>query len=149
MSTKPNSGMFKKGNKAGEIWTEEKTIETLNSMLETLKNDETIIDLIDLVVIKYDLYLEIITHWKKRHPENNTVIQTIKKIKNIIEHRIAKGAMNNEYNPTFSIFNLKHNYGWKDKQEIEQTNRNTNINIEVKDLKEKEKIDNILDNLIE
>jgi hypothetical protein len=40
-------------------------------------------------------------------------------IKQILEHRVVNmGA--DARNPTFTIFNLKHNYGWKDKQIIEQ-----------------------------
>ena len=70
--------------------------------------------------------------FQKSHPELEAKIiilsDTRKKIKEIFEHRIVSGAMKNKYNPTFSIFNLKNNYGWKDKQEVESKNED-NITI--------------------
>lgn len=41
---------------------------------------------------------------------------TIKKAKAICEYFVEKGALTNKLNPTFSIFNLKNNYGWEDEQ---------------------------------
>lgn len=45
---------------------------------------------------------------------------TIKKAKTRVENNIEKNALMGKYNPTIAIFNLKNNFGWKDKQEIEQ-----------------------------
>jgi hypothetical protein len=61
--------------------------------------------------------------FKKENPELVEKIQilsdTRKKIINLLEQRIVSGAMQNKFNPTFCIFNLKNNYGWKDKQEVD------------------------------
>lgn len=46
---------------------------------------------------------------------------TIKKAKDKIEAQLEENALLGRYNPTFTIFNLKNNYGWQDKQEIDTT----------------------------
>ena len=53
---------------------------------------------------------------------------TIKKAKLFIENYIEKGALVGDLHPVFSIFNLKNNYGWKEKQEIEHSG-DMNVNI--------------------
>jgi hypothetical protein len=42
-----------------------------------------------------------------------------KKVKDIQEVNIVQGALSGKYNPTFSIFFMKNNLGWKDKVEQE------------------------------
>lgn len=49
---------------------------------------------------------------------------TIKKAKTKIEASIEKGALMGLYNPTFSIFNMKNNFGWQDKHEVDTTSSN-------------------------
>lgn len=46
---------------------------------------------------------------------------SIKKAKDRCEAKIEEGLLSGTYNATGAIFNLKNNYGWKDKQEIEQS----------------------------
>lgn len=46
---------------------------------------------------------------------------TIKRAKQKIENNIEENAMMGILNPTVSIFNLKNNFGWKDKTEQEIT----------------------------
>lgn len=46
---------------------------------------------------------------------------TVKKAKTRVENNIEKFSMMGKYNPTMAIFNLKNNFGWKDKQEVEST----------------------------
>jgi hypothetical protein len=45
---------------------------------------------------------------------------TIKKAKQIIEADVEEGSLTGAYNATAAIFNLKNNFGWHDKQEIDQ-----------------------------
>lgn len=49
---------------------------------------------------------------------------TIRRAKTKIEANIEQGALIGVFNPTFSIFNMKNNFGWQDKQEIDTTNLN-------------------------
>lgn len=45
---------------------------------------------------------------------------TIKRAKSRVEEDIEIWALTNALNPTSAIFNLKNNFGWVDKQEIDQ-----------------------------
>lgn len=49
---------------------------------------------------------------------------TIKKAKNRIEEQLEENSLMGKYNPTFAIFNLKNNFDWKDKQQIDTTSTN-------------------------
>lgn len=55
---------------------------------------------------------------------------TIKRAKEKIEQQLEENALMNKGNATFTIFNLKNNFGWKDNLEIDnkQTSRITIIN---------------------
>lgn len=44
---------------------------------------------------------------------------TIKRAKQKIENWIEEHSLMGDTNPTVSIFNLKNNFGWKDKQEVD------------------------------
>jgi hypothetical protein len=75
------------------------------------------------------LYLDIcrdtLLEWEKNVEEFS---DTIKKAKIRIENFIEEKSITGYLNPTVSIFNLKNNFGWKDKQEVEQSG-GLNINI--------------------
>lgn len=57
------------------------------------------------------------------YEEKEEFVDTIKAAKAVCENHAEEGAMMNELNATMAIFSLKNNYKWKDKTEIEQTNR--------------------------
>lgn len=44
---------------------------------------------------------------------------TIKKAKQRVENWIEEHSLSGDINPTVSIFNLKNNFGWKDKTEVD------------------------------
>jgi len=44
---------------------------------------------------------------------------TIKKAKQKVERQLEENALMGKANSTFTIFNLKNNYGWKDNIEVE------------------------------
>lgn len=46
---------------------------------------------------------------------------TIKKAREKVEQQLEENALMGKANATFTIFNLKNNYGWVDKQEQEIT----------------------------
>lgn len=58
------------------------------------------------------------------YEEKEEFFHTIKKAKTKIEASIEKAALMGAYNPTFSIFNMKNNFGWQDKHEVDTTNSN-------------------------
>ena len=64
---------------------------------------------------------------------------TIKEAKQKVENWVEVNALINKANPTFAIFNLKNNFGWKDKQEIEEKVIKEVIYIDKEEKKEYEK----------
>ena len=72
------------------------------------------------------LYLGIsrdtLCEYEKKFPD------TVKGAKTRIENWIEEHAMTKDIDNVSAIFNLKNNFGWKDKQEIESKNENTNNN---------------------
>lgn len=48
---------------------------------------------------------------------------TIKKAKQKVEQQLEENALSGKANATFTIFNLKNNYAWQDKTEV-QVNKN-------------------------
>jgi len=52
---------------------------------------------------------------------------TIKRAKGKCENWVEEGALMNKINATAAIFNLKNNYGWKDKIEQELSNPDGNL----------------------
>lgn len=65
--------------------------------------------------------------------ENNiSFLNTIKRAKQKVESSIEEGLLSGKYNPTGSIFNLKNNFDWRDKQEVESSGTQTiDVNIKV------------------
>jgi phage-related protein len=54
------------------------------------------------------------------YEERPEFFDTIKRAKVKCENWVEEGALMNRINATSAIFNLKNNYGWKDKTEVEQ-----------------------------
>lgn len=79
------------------------------------------------------LYLDIDRATLLRYEEREEFRNTIKRAKNKIENYVEENSLLGKLNPTVSIFNLKNNFGWKDKQEIE-TNQNIKIDNPYKEL---------------
>lgn len=61
------------------------------------------------------------------YSKDEEFFDTIKKAKQRVETQLEENALFNKANPTFTIFNLKNNFNWKDKQEHEISN-NEEIN---------------------
>ena len=59
----------------------------------------------------------------KYEKEYNEFGGTVKKAKLRIEEDNQIGALTNKRNPIFTIFSLKNNFGWADKQEIEHSGK--------------------------
>lgn len=57
------------------------------------------------------------------YESNENFFDTIKGAKNYIESLIEQWALMNELNSTSAIFNLKNNFDWKDKSEVDVTQK--------------------------
>ncbi len=51
--------------------------------------------------------------------ENGRLKEQVARIRQLAEQDCAEKAMVGAYNPVVAIFNLKNNFGWKDKTEQE------------------------------
>jgi hypothetical protein len=78
------------------------------------------------------LYLDITRETLCEYQKLEVFSDTIKKAKHKVENYVEENSLNGNLNPTVSIFNLKNNFGWKDKQEIEQLN----VNLDKSDVEE-------------
>lgn len=74
------------------------------------------------LAIELDMSRKMLLEYCDRVDENGDSFRnSIKKAKDRCEAKIEEGLLSGKYNATGAIFNLKNNYGWKDKQEQEIT----------------------------
>ena len=68
----------------------------------------------------------------KQYPDSvrRGFVNTIKDAKRFIESCLEDKLVNGNTTPIGLIFALKNNYGWVDKQEIEQTNKEIKVELE-------------------
>ena len=118
------------GNKNAEKYTLEWVQDELTALLLELHQNKEIVYLGELFEDK-EYPREEFSIWKNRFPEDEVVLHTIKKIKDILETRAVIGGMKNKINCTMTIFHLKNNYNWKDKSEQEITLPDNKLTIEV------------------
>ena len=75
-----------------------------------------------LTILGMCLYLDISRETLREYMDKEDFVDTIKKAKMRIES-YAEDYLFESKNPAGVIFNLKNNFNWKDKQEIETTNK--------------------------
>lgn len=86
------------------------------------------------LALGFDSRQSLLNYCKYEDDEDVSFLDTIKRAKAKCEFDIERGLLSGKYNPTGAIFNLKNNYDWKDKQEIEaEVNSTVDINIELID----------------
>lgn len=103
-----------------EKYTAEFVQNELLSMIQEIENDQEIIVLGELFKHR-DYSPQRFSEWAEKFSDNNEITESIKRIKSILETRINTGALKGKLNATMTIFNLKNNYGWKDKFENDVT----------------------------
>jgi hypothetical protein len=72
------------------------------------------------------LYLDITRETLNEYSKTKEHSDTIKKARLRVESWLEERALTNEVNTISAIFNLKNNFGWKDKTEVEAA-----VNIEI------------------
>jgi hypothetical protein len=78
------------------------------------------------------------------YQEKDEFSDTIKRAKDYCHNYVENGVLNGKINPAAGIFNLKNNYGWKDKTEVD-----SNIILKSNVSKEeKEKADELINNYL-
>jgi hypothetical protein len=99
-----------------EKYTEEFVSTELAAMLSELKENETVVILGELFNNR-DYSPQRFSEWEEKFKDNPEISESIKRIKSLLETRLNSGGLRGKLNPTMTIFNLKNNYGWKDKTE--------------------------------
>ena len=74
-------------------------------------------------------YLEVSRQTLVNYSYKDEYFDTIKKARDKVQMQLEENALSNKSNPTFTIFNLKNNFDWKDKiehssSEVENINKN-------------------------
>ena len=74
-------------------------------------------------------YLEVSRQTLVNYSNQDQFFDTIKKARDRVQMQLEENALSNKANPTFTIFNLKNNFDWKDKiehssSEVENINKN-------------------------
>lgn len=121
-----NSGA-PQGNNNAEKWTIEVVVSKLSEM-EAEATGEDYYYLGDLLV-KFNLYKEIWSYWKDKFKGEELVFQPIKRIEQVFEAKLFKGALKGMLNPSAAIFGLKNNHEWKDKTETDLTTKGESMNV--------------------
>ena len=67
-------------------------------------------------------YLEVSRQTLVNYSNKDEYFDTIKKARDRVQMQLEENALSNKANPTFTIFNLKNNFDWKDKVEVKNTN---------------------------
>ena len=80
-------------------------------------------------------YLEISRQTLVNYSYKDEYFDTIKKARDRIQMQLEENALSNNANPTFTIFNLKNNFGWKEQSEIKQSISNNYKELSVEELK--------------
>lgn len=73
------------------------------------------------------IYLWISKDYISEKSKSEDYSETIKQIRNIVENDVEEWILTSKYNPTAWIFNLKNNFGWKDKTEVDQNVRSADV----------------------
>lgn len=98
-----------------------KTVEELSEKIEAYFNSNQEVYTVGDLAVWLDVDRRTITNYE----DKDEFFPTIKRAKGKIEADIEKQALLGKLNPTVSIFNLKNNFNWKDRQEIDS---NVNVN---------------------
>lgn len=88
----------------------QKIIDTYFSLCDKLKKPYTMSGLANALNMSRQSLIN--------YSKDEEFFDTIKKAKAEVEQQLEENALMGKANSTFTIFNLKNNYGWKDQVEI-------------------------------
>jgi len=77
---------------------------------------DDIIPTVTGLAVHLETFRSVLVDYKEKDDYSYSIKKALQKCESAIEF----GAMTGKLNPVFSIFNLKNNYGWKDKTEVDQ-----------------------------
>lgn len=104
------------------IYTRERVLNELTSFLEKIHADPDILFKKELLQDK-DYSSQRYSERAEKYKDDTEISEIVDKIDDILEIRIAKWGLKNLYNPAITKLTLTNHYKWKDKTEVEQTNK--------------------------
>ena len=113
-----------------EKYTSEFVTAELGNMIAELGIDDSIVILGELFNTR-DYSMQRFSEWEDKFKNDDRISESIKRIKSILETRLNIGGLKGKLNPTMTIFNLKNNYGWKDKTETDVTSNGKDISMPI------------------
>ena len=126
------------GNKNAEKWTEETVMPKLEE-IKKLARDPFCNSLVR-ALSSLGLYGQLWSDWKRKFKGNKIVSESIKRIDAHFESKLVEGGLSGDLNTTMTIFLLKNNYNYTDRQQVESTVRE----IELTEEEMRESIDRYL-----
>jgi len=146
---RPEDGkQFSSEYQPAEKWTEERALELGRELIDWLKEknedgeDKGNIFFQEFLIIEKDLYEELIAYLCKKF---SSFLKIIEKARQIQELKLQKYGVGDRLNAAMTKFVLINKHDWKDKKEVEQTNKNQITDIDTSKLSEEEK--KVLDKL--
>lgn len=70
------------------------------------------------------------------YSKDEEFFDTIKKARLDVEQQLEENALSGKANATFTIFNLKNNYGWRDQVEVKNEHEITKVDELLKEIKD-------------
>lgn len=116
------------GNENNLIWTLEKTNELFDNILNHILENKKCRSISE-AALEVGEYEHLVLYLEKKYSEID--FTSIKKAREIVKNRLVNQGLDGDANSTMAIFILKNNHGFRDKIETENTNHNTNKNIEI------------------
>lgn len=103
-----------------EKYTQEFVAAELQAMIQELEDNPAVVILGELFATR-DYSPQRFSEWEEKFQDDEEISESIKRIKSTLEARLNLGGLKGILNPTMTIFNLKNNYGWRDKTEVDST----------------------------
>lgn len=97
-------------------YTPEFVLAECTAMIQEAQEDKELL-LIGQLFETRDYSAQRLSEWTTDFADNDQISESIKKIKELFENRINLGGLKGDLNSTMTVFNLKNNYGWRDKPE--------------------------------
>ena len=111
------------GNKFAQKWTEETALSKINEVLKYCKDNPNNYHL-GYALIECDVYPDWWAYIANTYEDNEEVFRAIKKVEVLLEQRIINSTLSGDIkSAAMAIFYLKNKHGYKDKQEVDNTNR--------------------------
>lgn len=109
-----------------KIYTKEYVLKQVRGMLDDLAYDTTIIYKGQLFETRPYTHQRL-SEWAEEFKSEQSISDTIAKIEEILQTRAVVGGLKNKLNASILKFHLINNFGWVEKTEVVNTNRNFDV----------------------